>query len=286
MIERVVGHLADHGVDEAVLSLGYRPDAFAEAYPDGTCAGVTLHYAVEPEPLDTAGAIRFAAARRRHRRALPGASTATCSPTSTSRALVAFHDAPRGRGHDRPAPGRGSVRLRRRAHRRPTAGSWRSSRSRRRARRPTDLINAGTYVLEPSVLDRIADGRPGVDRARDLPGAWSPTAACSPCDGETYWIDTGTPETYLQAQLDLHRRAPRRARARRSHGVGRRSTPTAVVRRSVVGTRRRHRGRGPASRARCCWPASRCEPVPWSSGSVVGVGAEVAAERPRGSRAA
>ncbi|HZD64773.1 MAG TPA: NDP-sugar synthase, partial [Acidimicrobiales bacterium] len=29
MIERVLDHLARHGVDEAVLSLGYRPDAFA-----------------------------------------------------------------------------------------------------------------------------------------------------------------------------------------------------------------------------------------------------------------
>ena len=27
----------------------------------GECAGVALHYAVEPAPLDTAGAIRFAA---------------------------------------------------------------------------------------------------------------------------------------------------------------------------------------------------------------------------------
>ncbi len=35
MIERVVGHLADHGIDEAVLSLGYRPDAFINAYPGG-----------------------------------------------------------------------------------------------------------------------------------------------------------------------------------------------------------------------------------------------------------
>ncbi len=48
-------------MDDAVLSLGYRPDAFLEAYPDSRCAGVALHYAVEPEPLDTAGAIRFAA---------------------------------------------------------------------------------------------------------------------------------------------------------------------------------------------------------------------------------
>src|ERR1035438_3267940 len=30
-------------------------------YPDGTVAGIRLSYAVEPTPLDTAGAIRFAA---------------------------------------------------------------------------------------------------------------------------------------------------------------------------------------------------------------------------------
>ncbi|HLW45245.1 MAG TPA: nucleotidyltransferase family protein, partial [Acidimicrobiales bacterium] len=61
MIERVLGRLGRHGVDEAVLSLGYLPDAFMKAYPDGVAAGVKLSYAVEPTPLDTAGAIRFAA---------------------------------------------------------------------------------------------------------------------------------------------------------------------------------------------------------------------------------
>src|SRR3546814_10077424 len=61
VIGRLIEHLAAHGVDRAVLSLGYRPYAFRDAYPDGRCLGVDLHYAVEPEPLDTAGAIRFAA---------------------------------------------------------------------------------------------------------------------------------------------------------------------------------------------------------------------------------
>jgi mannose-1-phosphate guanylyltransferase len=61
MIERVLERLFGHGIDEAVLSLGYKPDAFIDAYPDGRCAGVALRYAVEDEPLDTAGAIRFAA---------------------------------------------------------------------------------------------------------------------------------------------------------------------------------------------------------------------------------
>ncbi len=63
MLERVIGHLAAHGVDRAVLSLGYLPDAFLETYPDGRAAGIELTYAVEPEPLDTAGAVRFAASR-------------------------------------------------------------------------------------------------------------------------------------------------------------------------------------------------------------------------------
>ena len=65
MIERVLGHLAAHGIDEAVLSLGYRPDAFIDAYPRRRVPpGSDCTYAVEPEPLDTAGAVRFAADRR------------------------------------------------------------------------------------------------------------------------------------------------------------------------------------------------------------------------------
>ena len=61
MIECVLGSLARHGVTDAVLSLEYLPDRFTEAYPENLIAGVQMTYAVEPEPLDTAGAIRFAA---------------------------------------------------------------------------------------------------------------------------------------------------------------------------------------------------------------------------------
>ena len=47
---------------DVTLALGFLPEPFLEAFPDGRCGGVALRYAVEPEPLDTAGAIRFAAA--------------------------------------------------------------------------------------------------------------------------------------------------------------------------------------------------------------------------------
>src|SRR3546814_13891958 len=55
MVERVIGHLAQHGVTEAVLSLGYKPAPFLEASHAGTCAGVALHSALEDEPLAPAG---------------------------------------------------------------------------------------------------------------------------------------------------------------------------------------------------------------------------------------
>src|SRR5581483_5972645 len=61
VIERVLDHLSAHGVTEAVLSLGYHPDAFLTAFPDDRAAGVSLSYAIDPEPLDTAGAVGFAA---------------------------------------------------------------------------------------------------------------------------------------------------------------------------------------------------------------------------------
>ena len=50
MIERVLAHLARHGVDEVGVARGDLPDAFLLACPDGGAAGVRLTYAVEPEP--------------------------------------------------------------------------------------------------------------------------------------------------------------------------------------------------------------------------------------------
>src|SRR5690606_36485317 len=67
---------------------------------------------------------------------------------------------------------------------------------------PTDLINAGTYVLEASVLARIADGRK-VSIEREVFPAMVADNVLFAMPGNTYWIDTGTPPKYLSSQLDL-----------------------------------------------------------------------------------
>jgi len=200
MLERVLAHLGRHGVDEAILSIGYRPDAFAAAYPDGVAAGVRLSYAVEPELLDTAGAIRFAAAHAGIEDTFIVVNGDVLTDLDVT-ALVAFH---RGHGAEAtinltavddpsrfgvvPTDDRGRVIA---FVEKPPPGEA-----------PTNLINAGTYVLEPSVLGRIpADRRVSIER-ETFP-ALAADGALYASASESYWLDTGTPAAYLQAHADL-----------------------------------------------------------------------------------
>lgn len=224
MIEWVLEHLAGHGVDEAVLSLGYRPDAFTDAYPDESCGGVRLRYAVEDVPLDTAGAIAFAArscgladetilvvngdvltgldvsALIEFHRSRGARATIALTPVEDPSRYGVVPTDPDGRVLDfieKPAPG--------------TA--------------PTNLVNAGTYVLEPSVLAGIpATGPVSIERAT-FP-ALVATGQLYAMASDADWLDAGTPATYLSANLS--RRGAVKADATGIH-------PDAKVSGSVLG---------------------------------------------------
>src|SRR5919197_744283 len=47
-------------IDEVILSLNYQPRRIEEIFGDGSDGGLALRYVVEPAPLGTAGAIRYA----------------------------------------------------------------------------------------------------------------------------------------------------------------------------------------------------------------------------------
>ena len=199
MIERVLTYLASHGVDEAVLSLGYLPDAFTEAYPGGRAAGVSLTYAVEPEPLDTAGAVRFAATFAGINETFVVVNGDVLTDMDLT-SLVAFH---RERGAE------GTIHLHPVADPSafgvvPTASDGRVTAFVEKPPRdeaPTNEINAGTYVLEPSVLARIAaNGRVSIER-ETFPAMVRDGGLYARADNR-YWIDTGTPSAYLEANFD------------------------------------------------------------------------------------
>lgn len=200
MIERVLATLATHGVDDAILSLGYRPDAFIEAYPDDVCAGVRLHYAVEAEPLDTAGAVRFAATEG----GIDSTFVVVNGDVLTDFDVGALWELHRERGAEGtialtpvddpsrygvvPTDERGRVEA---FIEKPPADEA-----------PSNWINGGTYVLEPSVLDRIPAGR-RVSIERETFPAMVVDGTLFAWQSDAYWVDAGTPATYLQVQLDL-----------------------------------------------------------------------------------
>ena len=200
MIERVLGHLSQHGIDDAVLSLGYRPDAFINAYPTGTVAGVHLSYAVEPTPLDTAGAIRFAARHAGIDETFVVVNGDVLTDADIS-ALVAFHRSAGGEGTISLTPVEdpsafGVV---------PTDDQGRVEAFIEKPPRdeaPTNFINAGTYVFETSVLDRIpGDRKVSIERVT-FP-ALVEAGTLFALGSDAYWLDTGTPDAYLRAHRDL-----------------------------------------------------------------------------------
>ena len=97
---------------------------------------------------------------------------------------------------------------------------------------PCNWINAGTYVFEPSVIDRIEPGR-RVSVEREVFPAMADEGVLYGLRSEAYWVDTGTPETYLGVQLDLLDgvRGPARSGVDDAAEIH----PGATVRRSVIG---------------------------------------------------
>lgn len=214
----MVEWLAGHGVEEILLACGFLPDRMREILGEGEPNGPKLRYLVEPEPLGTAGAIKFAADHLKGRfLALNGDSLTDldlgplfrCHEESASKATLGLYgvEDPTAFGLvlknedgkvtdflEKPEPG--------------------SPEAQRVAEIARPEVSAGIYLLEREVLDMIPAGRK-VSIEREVFPALVGNGLHA-CRLEGYWQDIGTPERYLEATWDIlagrvQTRAPRAA---------------------------------------------------------------------------
>lgn len=188
------------GITDITLSLSYQPHKIEQQLGDGRDYGVRIKYTTEPQPMGTAGAYKFAeelireptvvfngdiltdidleAVLQQHKER-NATATIVLTPVENPSAYGLVETDEEGRVL--------------RFLEKPKADEIR-----------VNTINAGTYVLEPSVLDLIPAGESysfEYNLFPDLLARGEKFFAHIPQAG--YWIDIGTPQRYLQVHHDL-----------------------------------------------------------------------------------
>jgi len=187
-------------VTDITLSLSYQPEKIEQQLGDGSNFGVKLKYTVEPQPMGTAGAYKFAedlireptvvfngdiltdldlkTVIRQHKER-KAVATIVLTPVEDPSAYGVVETEDDGA----------------------CGGFWKN---RSLTRALAKNINAGTYVLEPQVLDLIPRGENHSFEYGLFPRLLEDGEAFfAHIPQRTYWMDIGTPSRYLQAHHDL-----------------------------------------------------------------------------------
>jgi mannose-1-phosphate guanylyltransferase len=197
-IEHVLDMLVASDVRDVVLLTSYLAEAFASVQQGAFERGINLEVAHEEEPLDTAGALKNAELLVGNETFL--AFNGDILSDLDLRGVVEWHRSRSAEGtivltpvEDPSAYGvvptdsRGMVLG---FIEKPPPGEA-----------PTNMINAGVYVLEPSIMGWIPPGQ-RYNAERQLFPELAANGRLFALPTDAYWMDIGTPEKYLQANLD------------------------------------------------------------------------------------
>ena len=186
-------------IDEVILSLNYQPRRIEEMFGDGATAGIGIRYVVEPAPLGTGGAIRYAAESVRDTVVVFNGDVLTHIDLA---AVIALHRERKAKATivltpvDNPSA-YGLVETDERGN------------IRRFLEKPNpdeitcNTINAGIYVLEPETFDRIPKDTPWSIERSFFPSLIERGETFLAYVNQGYWIDIGTPEKYTQVHRDI-----------------------------------------------------------------------------------
>lgn len=198
-LEYMVRYLHRHGIDEVTLAQNHLPAPITEHFGDGSRFGIKVNYAIEEKPLGTAGAVKNAEKYLREAcLVLNGDILSDLNITE----MIDFHlrrqakvtialtpvDDPTSYGLvETDAQGRVTRFLEKPSRKQIT----------------TNMINAGTYILNADVLADIPPETNFSFERELFPALLSrgETIYSYPTCG--YWVDIGTPGKYLGLHHDL-----------------------------------------------------------------------------------
>ena len=235
-LEHALRRLVTQGVTEVFLTVGYLSDKVQEHFGDGADMGLSLHYALEPQPLGTAGAVKNVAS------SLQG-TTLVCNGDIFTDVdigqMLAFH---------REKGAKVTIFLTPVEH--PSAFGVVEVDSRSRVGKfiekpPPDQVtslwvNGGLYLLEPEVLWQVPPDTYHMFERGLFPRLVELGIPVYGYQARPYWLDMGTPQSYLKLHRDLLLRStPVNILAADPKdgvwlGTGCRIEPTAVVRGPVL----------------------------------------------------
>ncbi len=202
--------LKQHGITDVILAVGYRSEGFITAYGDGSHLGVNLTYVREERPLDTGWAIKNVQDHLDpHETFLVFNGDVLTDLDLTD--MIRFH---RDNGsvctisltpvEDPSAYGVVDME--------DSGRIQRFTEKPKREEATSNWINAGTYLIEPAMLDYISPpqileeippGRPYSVEYGLFPRLLHERKPLYGYRSGAYWMDIGTPAKYLQAHIDL-----------------------------------------------------------------------------------
>ena len=200
IMEHVLRLLKRHGFTETVVTVQFLAALIRNYFGDGEELGMSLQYATEEVPLGTAGSVKNAEEALRDDRFLVISGDALTDIDLTD--MVRFHKENGALvtiGLKRvPNPLEFGIII-----------VDEEGRIQRFLEKPTwgqvfsDTVNTGIYVMEPEVLERVAEGE-SVDWSSDVfPELLAEGAPLFGYIADCYWEDVGTHESYLKAQADM-----------------------------------------------------------------------------------
>jgi len=197
-LEHVFKHLSSHGIRDIILALCYLPDNIQSYFGNGSAFGINLTYVVEDFPLGTAGAVKnvadhidstFLVLNGDVYTDLDITSMVALHKDKGAKATIALTpvEDPSAYGVvDTDADGRVKHFIEKP----------------KREEAPSNMINAGTYVLEPDVLRHVEPQTFCMFENYLFPLLLDTGEPVYAYPSDAYWIDIGTPEKY--ASLNQH----------------------------------------------------------------------------------